>query len=158
MRIKIAGVLMMILYLGLMAGCGDDDSPSDPTGGGQPGIQSGTITATVSGQAKDFSKGSAGVIGGGTAAISGTNQASTENLVLEVAHANGTYDIAAQDGPAITLVHNSAGWFAVSGTVTVTTASSTRLVGTFSGTFNDFQATPLTVVDGVIDVPLAAAP
>lgn len=149
-------VVSLILGLAFFAGCGGDDDPVDPTGGGINTITGGTITVTLDGTAVDFST-NAGAVNLGDPdwrQISGTNAAATESMIIGVLGVTGTYDLADMNGPSVVMTYNSGVWSAVSGTLVLTTATDTKLVGTFSGTFGDMSMNTMVVTNGVFDVPL----
>jgi hypothetical protein len=156
---RVMMALMILASLALMAGCGDDDNPANPGGGDDNNFDGGTITATLDGNAVDFSENSAGVDEDpGWYTFAGGNQGAGETIIVTLPAATGTYDLGDIGDPSIQLVYNSMAWFAVSGSLTVSSVSDDNIAGTFSGTFEDIMSNTMSLTGGSFDVPIVHAP
>nr|MEE4268004.1 hypothetical protein [Candidatus Krumholzibacteria bacterium] len=156
---KIFISMMIAASLALLAGCGDDDNPANPGGGDDNNFDGGTITATLDGTAVDFSENAAGVDEDpGWYTFAGGNQGAGETIIVTLPAATGTYGLGDPGDPSIQLVYNSMAWFAVSGTLTVSSVSDDDIAGTFAGTFEDIMSNTLVLTAGSFDVPIVRAP
>jgi len=151
--LKLTLAAVLILGLGLMAGCDDDDDPAAPGGGGS--VTGGTMSATLDGTGIDFSTDSSGVKTGATNVyvLAGTS-VNSQALLISVLGVPGTYSVNNTSDTSVNLTYNSAAWACVSGTVIVSTATDTRMSGSFIGTFEDLQNNTMTVTNGAFDVPV----
>lgn len=156
--------MMAVLLIGILAvaGCGDDDDPASPTGGGNGGGGgNASVTASINGEAFTAVVAQAvnnnGIIGVG----SSTENAETTIGFGWIDTGAPTYSIepgSAATGTVITV--GGSGWQARdddgSGTINVTTLTSTRVAGTFSFTAVRYTGTetPIetVVTNGKFDV------
>jgi len=166
-----SAVLFGLLFLS----CSDDKDDSNPTGPGA-NIKNGTLTATISGDfTLNFQSNAAyglQATANATQGITGMmhiqgamSQGADAYLIdIQIYHdpATGTYSLAFPPVDAVgTVTKNNSGSFSKSGSVTLTTVSSTRMKGTFS--FTAFRMTGVgqevttTVSSGVFDVPVIAS-
>ena len=154
--LKFTLTIVLILGLGLMAGCGDDDD-ADPTtpGGGGSTPTGGTMSATCDGTPVDFGDDCTGLKTASTneVVLVGGNS-NNESLLISGEGTTGSYTLNASSDASVTMVYNSAAWFCASGTLVVTTATDTRMIGTFIGVFEDVQQNTMTVTNGAFDVPI----
>jgi len=150
---------MLVIGLGLMAGCGGDDDPADPSGGdgGGGGNQTaGTITFTLDGTAMDYSNSiSATNIGEvDERIIGGTAVDGNHVIMITIPKETGTHIINSSNDYSINVTEGTSFWGCVSGSVILTTSTDTHLVGSFTGTFEDIQQNTVLVTNGAFDVPL----
>lgn len=154
--LKLTLTFTLILSLGLMAGCGDDEEsdPSTPSGGGS-NVTGGTISATCDGTPVDFGDDCAGLKTDSTneAVLAGGN-GSNESILISSQGTAGSYSLSANSDASVTMVYDSAAWFCASGTLVVSTATDTRMIGTFIGVFEDVMQNTMTVTNGAFDVPV----
>ncbi|WP_405283151.1 DUF6252 family protein [Gaopeijia maritima] len=146
-----------------LVGCGDEE----PTG---PGALSGSMTASVDGQAWSAIQVSAGRSGADVIGLGGTSAAQTTISLSFTAAGPGTYAIP-QTGMNFNFAEFAGGalWQALgigqlgavgSGSVTITTLSATRIVGTFHFRAPPAGGNPATadkvVTQGAFDIPIAS--
>jgi len=139
MRRRLIALLSLIV---LLAACGGDGPTNPDNGGGGGGggggnLMNGTFNATVNGSA--FNAASAAVIfSGGIVGFGAANLQGRSLGFAFFASGPGTYTIAQTVGNNATYTEGSNGWVAgagiagSSGSVTFTTLSSTRAVGSFT--------------------------
>jgi hypothetical protein len=167
---RLIAIAMVLLALNA---CGDSDNPAAPsggggdTGGGPVGLANGSMSARIDGAAWNANFSIVGGYSQGILAIAGGDSAQQTIAFGVAANGPGTFSTAALSNVNFTLATVAPGgtvaatWTAVtglpgtSGTVTITSLSSTTAVGTFS-----FSATPTsgpatgtkTITDGTFNV------
>lgn len=161
--------LLALLGLAIFIGCNDDKSPTGD--GDQTPAYDGTLTATVSGDLTldfdcDEAYGLAVVGEGGDVGlmqVQGTITLGGHEYMIDIqVHedpATGPFTFAFPPDNAVgSIAEDNVGNFSDTGSVTFTTVTADRLVGTFS--FHAFRAlgggalSSIDVEDGVFDVPV----
>lgn len=171
---KVQKYLVMAVIAGLiLTGCGDDkddNNPVGPSGSNGSNATAGTLKATISGNLSlNFSSSLAVAhVADEDFQITGSMMSgnSLYTLSLVVLKAPGQFTIAlinpsdadngdASAGFTLSAETGAGSYYSISGTLTVTSASSTRLKGTFQFTaVNDADGSQITVAQGTFDVPI----
>jgi len=150
--------LFVVIALFLVAACGSDNDPAGPGGAG-----TGTMSAVINGQSWSATV-TSGTVTSGSISVLGGVDAQYTLAIGWIDSGPRTYVIGSDDAgfnarlslPGSTLADWQASLNQGSGTMTITSQSSSRITGTFSFTMppteHGGQTETLQVTDGVFDL------
>jgi len=127
----------------------------NPTGGDD--VEVGTFTATVDGDAMDFSTGAVAtesLLDPEWYMVAGADS-DNNNIVMNIPADTGNYDLGVQpDDPNLVINLDGTAWTAISGALNISTSTENNLAGAFNGTLTDDQLNTISVDDGLFNVEI----